>query len=134
MRAAVVSAVVAYLLASANVASAAKADSSKPLKPCTARSPTTDRFFNLNPLHRAPPDEGKKPKDGDEGSWKSKGYDYGANFTINFCGPVVEELTDVVGLDKDLWKNVSAFYERDEKQYAIGYVDLLLVVLQLQFL
>lgn len=99
---------------------ACASDTKKAPKPCTAVSPTTDRFFDLNPLHRTPPEEGKKKKDGDEGSWHARGHDYGANFTINFCGPVVEELNDVQDLDKALWRNVSAFYERDGKQYALG--------------
>ncbi|PSN67807.1 mannose 6-phosphate receptor domain-containing protein, partial [Corynespora cassiicola Philippines] len=100
----------------------AAASSDKPLKPCTARSPTTERFFDLNPLHRTPPDESskKKAKEGDDGSWHARGHDYGANFTINFCGPVVEELNSVADLDKSLWKNVSAFYEKGDMQYAIG--------------
>lgn len=102
------------------LSSAASAASDKPRKPCTAISPTTERFFDLNPLHRTSVEEGKK-KEGDEGkSWHARGHDYGANFTINFCGPVVEELNDVAGLDKDLWRNVSAFYEKNDKQYAIG--------------
>jgi cation-dependent mannose-6-phosphate receptor len=98
----------------------ATAASDKPLKPCTVVSPTTERFFDLNGLRRTLPEEGKKKKDADEGSWHAKGYDYGANFTINFCGPVVEELSDVQDLDKKLWRNVSAFYERGDRQYAIG--------------
>ncbi|KAF2121278.1 mannose-6-phosphate receptor binding domain-containing protein [Lophiotrema nucula] len=117
-----------YILTTADYASAASSsDPSKPLKPCTARSPTTDRFFNLNPIRRVPPEEGKKAKAGEEGSWHARGHDYGANFTINFCGPVVEEMTDVAGLDKNMWKNVSAFYERDDKQYAIGLENSALV-------
>ncbi|KAL6705214.1 Cation-independent mannose-6-phosphate receptor CI-MPR [Coniothyrium glycines] len=94
----------------------------KPLKPCTVISPSTNRFFDLNPLHReAPAEDGKnKKKEDSEGSWHARGYDYGANFTINFCGPVVEELDDVQDLDKSLWKNVSAYYEVSDKQYAIG--------------
>lgn len=99
---------------------AAAASDKKPPKPCTAVSPTTDRFFDLNPLRREAPEEGKKKKDADEGSWHARGHDYGANFTINFCGPVVEELDNVQDLDKDLWRNVSAFYERGGKQYALG--------------
>ena len=79
-------------------------------------------------MHRGPPpkDDGakkknKKSKDEDEGSsWHAKGYDYGANFTVNFCGPVVEQLDKVVDLDKDLMRNVSAYYEQDGKTYAIG--------------
>jgi cation-dependent mannose-6-phosphate receptor len=99
----------------------ATAASDKPLKPCTIVSPTTERFFDLNPLQRLPPSEdGKKKKETEEGSWHARGYDYGANFTLNFCGPVVEELDKVQDLDKDLWRNVSAFYERDGKQWAIG--------------
>jgi len=66
--------------------------------------------------------------------WHAKGYDYGANFTINFCGPVVEELDDVVDLEKSLWKNVSAFYEMDGKQYSIGYVMAIAVVSATAFL
>ncbi|KAF2854930.1 mannose 6-phosphate receptor domain-containing protein [Plenodomus tracheiphilus IPT5] len=100
----------------------ATAASDKPLKPCTVISPTSERFFDLNPLRRLPPSESdkKSKKEGDEGSWHARGYDYGANFTINFCGPVVEELDAVQHLDKRLWANVSAFYERGNKQYAIG--------------
>jgi cation-dependent mannose-6-phosphate receptor len=104
-----------YLLSTASAAS------DKPLKPCTAISPTTERFFDLNPLHRtAPGESSKKKKEGDEGSWHARGHDYGANFTINFCGPVVENLDTVVDLDKDVWRNVSAYYEKGDKQYALG--------------
>lgn len=109
------------LLCLVHAAVLAAAASDKPLKPCTAVSPTTERFFDLNPLHRAPPDENsKKKKEGDEGSWHARGHDYGANFTINFCGPVIEELDNVVDLDERYWKNVSAFYEKGNKQYAMG--------------
>ncbi|KAF2243342.1 mannose 6-phosphate receptor domain-containing protein [Trematosphaeria pertusa] len=116
MRATFLSALL-YSLSTAHYSAAA---SDKLLKPCTAISPTTERFFDLNPLHRTPPEEGKKKKEGEEGSWHARGHDYGANFTINFCGPVVEELQNVADLDKSYWKNVSAFYEKGDKQYAIG--------------
>lgn len=103
------------------VISAVTAASDKPLKACTVVSPTTERFFDLNPIRRVPPEDGKKKKEGaDEGSWHARGYDYGANFTINFCGPVIEELNQVQDLDKALWRNVSAFYEKGDRQYAIG--------------
>jgi cation-dependent mannose-6-phosphate receptor len=49
-----------------------------------------------------------------------RGYDYGANFTVNFCAPVVENLTDVVGIEESRWQNVSAFYEKEGKTYSIG--------------
>lgn len=104
------------------VARSATAADDKPLKPCTVISPSTNRFFDLNPLRKEPPadDGSKKKKDEAEGSWHARGYDYGANFTVNFCGPVVEELDEVQDLDKGLWKNVSAYYEVGHKQYAIG--------------
>ncbi|KAF2128829.1 mannose 6-phosphate receptor domain-containing protein [Dothidotthia symphoricarpi CBS 119687] len=101
--------------------SSATAASDTALKACTVISPTTERFFDLNPIRRVAPEDGKKKKEGaDEGSWHARGYDYGANFTINFCGPVVEELDKVQDLDKALWRNVSAFYEKGDRQYAIG--------------
>ncbi|KAA8620386.1 vacuolar sorting receptor Mrl1 [Pyrenophora tritici-repentis] len=109
------------LVASSTFATAA---SDKPLKPCTVISPTSERFFDLNPMRRLPPskEDGKKSnkKEAEEGSWHARGYDYNANFTINFCGPVVEELDAVQDLDKGMWKNVSAFYEKGNKQWAIG--------------
>ncbi len=97
-----------------------RAASDTALKPCTVVSPTTERFFDLTGLRRTPAKEGERKKDAEEGSWHARGYDYGANFTLNFCGPVVEELSNVQDLDKALWRNVSAFYERGDRQYAIG--------------
>ncbi|KAK7520871.1 mannose-6-phosphate receptor binding domain-containing protein [Phyllosticta citriasiana] len=93
----------------------------KKLKPCTIKSPT-DRFFDLNPINVQPSDsKKKKSKSGEHTeSWHAKGYDYPANFTLNFCGPVVEELDDVVGLDNDSWRNVSAYYTSHGKTYSIG--------------
>lgn len=89
--------------------------------PCTIRSPTSGAFFDLNPVHVSPPEEGKKAaKDARHESWPARGYDYGANFTLNFCGPVVEELEDVVGVEKSMWQNISAFYNMDGKTYSIG--------------
>lgn len=114
------SALTSLLLLLAGSLSPVRAASDKALKPCTVVSPTTERFFDLNGLRRTPAKEADKKKEGDEGSWHAKGYDYGANFTLNFCGPVVEELSDVQDLDKKLWRNVSAFYERGDRQYAIG--------------
>ncbi|KAF2800453.1 mannose 6-phosphate receptor domain-containing protein [Melanomma pulvis-pyrius CBS 109.77] len=111
------------LLATADFSAASDTSkATKPLKPCTVRSPTTERYFDLNPIHRKPKDPGDKRRKEDEAveSWHARGYDYGANFTINFCGPVVETLTDVQDLDRDLWKNVSAYYEIGSKQYALG--------------
>lgn len=97
-------------------------EKAKPLKPCTARSALSGSFFDLNELYRAPPSgEDGKPKKGEvEESYLARGYDYGSNFTLNFCGPVVEDLDHVEGVSKGLWRNVSAYYTRGSKTYSIG--------------
>lgn len=101
--------------------SAASDTKPKPFKPCTIRSSTSGAFFDLNPITVVlPPKDAKKPKDARVESWHAKGYDYGANFTLNVCGPVVEPLQDVVGVDEARWKNVSAFYNVSGKIYSIG--------------
>ncbi|PQE13013.1 Mannose-6-phosphate receptor binding protein [Rutstroemia sp. NJR-2017a BBW] len=92
----------------------------KPIDPCTISS-TTGSFFDLRPLSIKPPEEGKKPpKNAKVDSWHARGYDYKGNFTLNVCAPVVEGVKDVVGVDKGLWQNVSAFYEFDGKKYSVG--------------
>lgn len=66
-------------------------------------------------------------------SWHARGYDYGANFTINFCGGVVEDLEGgwevaggadvrpgVVGVEKREWRDVSAFYVREGRVFSVG--------------
>lgn len=94
-----------------------------PLKPCTIRSPTSGSFFDLNSLSvLLPPKDAKdKKKTEDEVvSWHAKGYDYGSNFTLNICAPVVEELGEVEGVDRDLRGNVSAFYTIGDRTFSIG--------------
>lgn len=92
--------------------------------PCVARSPVSGLYFDLSPISLSPPalKNGKKvsPEDRDQ-SWHSKGHDYPANFTINICAPVIEDVKDVVGVDSSRWQNVSAYYEREGKIYSIGY-------------
>ncbi|KAK0934323.1 Cation-independent mannose-6-phosphate receptor CI-MPR [Friedmanniomyces endolithicus] len=106
---------------SATSTSAAKPSTTPPL-PCTIRSPNTHAFFDLNPLHISDPatSTSKHPRDR---SWNATGWDMGYNFTMNFCGGVVEDLGErggVVGVEKGLWRNVSAFYEMGGKVYSIG--------------
>lgn len=91
--------------------------------PCVARSPTSGLYYDLNAISLAPPElkDGKKvDREARDESWHSKGYDYPANFTINVCAPVLENVTDVVGVDASRWQNVSAFYEQEGKTYSIG--------------
>jgi len=92
--------------------------------PCVARSPTSGMYFDLSAISLTPPGlkDGKQVDKDDRGeSWHAKGHDYPANFTLNICAPVVEKVVDVVGVESSLWKNVSAYYERDGKTYSIGY-------------
>ena len=103
-----------YALLSILTSSAFAADS-KPLKPCTIVSPTSGDFYDLNTITVQPPKDPKKAR-----SWHARGYDYGTNFTLNFCAPVIETLTDVVDVDESSWQNISAYYTFEGKTYSIG--------------
>ena len=92
-------------------------------EPCTIRSPNTGAFFDLNPLHIPDPFTVKSSKHPRDYSWNATGWDLGYNFTVNFCGGVVEDLEKeggVVGVEKELWRNVSAYYKQGGKVYSIG--------------
>ncbi len=96
---------------------------SKEIKPCQINNPINGNFYDLNTITVQPLQNHKKAhKDDRLESWHARGYDYGTNFTMNFCAPVIEKLEDVVGVKEDLWRNVSAFYIHDRKTYSIGYV------------
>lgn len=97
------------------------ASDSKATKPCTIHSPSSGSYYDLTPLSVLPPHDGKKAhKDDRSESWHARGYDYPANFTLNFCAPVVEEVRDVEGVARGLWRNVSAYYELGGKTYSLG--------------
>lgn len=98
---------------------AASKDTKEPDKPCTITSPFTGSFFDLTSLQIPDPKVSTK-KNPRTNSWNATGYDLGYNFTVNVCGPVLEPLEDVVGVDKHLWKNVSAYYTHHGKTYALG--------------
>jgi cation-dependent mannose-6-phosphate receptor len=98
-----------------------------PPKPCTVRSTTTGSFFDLSSLKLVSPQDSKDKLTTPANSWLVKGYDYGANFSMNICGPVVEALEDVVGVKEGLWQNISAYYQKDGKTFSMGYVALLLI-------
>lgn len=69
------------------------------------------------------PEEGKKAsKDDRTESWHARGWDYGANFTLNICAPVIEDLENVSGLSSKEYRNVSAFYKKGSKTYSLGTV------------
>lgn len=95
----------------------------KVLEPCTVSS-TTGAFYDLRSLSISVPAGDKKPAKGEKvGDWHARGYDYHdhrANFTLNICAPVVGQVEDVVGVDRSLWRNVSAYYDLGSKRYSIG--------------
>ncbi|KAK3670218.1 Cation-independent mannose-6-phosphate receptor CI-MPR [Recurvomyces mirabilis] len=92
---------------------------------CTIRSPNTHAFFDLNPLHLQHPED-SKAKHPRSNSWNASGYDLGYNFTMNFCGSVIEDLSDkggVVGVEKAGWGDVGAYYEQGGKIYSLGQMN-----------
>ena len=97
------------------------ADLEKPLDPCTIRSPLNGAFYDLNTITVQPRIDHKKAhKDDREESWHARGYDYGKNFTLNFCAPVIETLKNVADVDEKLWGDVSAYYTDGNSNYSIG--------------
>ncbi|MCJ1355555.1 MAG: Cation-independent mannose-6-phosphate receptor CI-MPR [Icmadophila ericetorum] len=107
-------------------ATAQAADSKKEAQilPCTIKSNTSGTYYDLNDIaiHLPTEKERQKLKDDEEEpkSYQAKGYDYGANFTLNICAPVVEPLDEVVGIESKLWKNVSAYYMQGGQTFSIG--------------
>lgn len=110
-----------FYLCLSSASAAAPKETAAP-EPCTIRSPTSHAFFDLNPLHIEDPmlSKSKHPRDY---SWNATGWGLGYNFTLNFCGPVIEDLDEmggVAGVERSLWKNVSAYYKQNGKLYSIG--------------
>ena len=114
------------LLSFANLglaASTSKGDDHKELKPCTAYNSANGAFYDLNKIRVHPLENHKKAhKDDREESWHVRGWDYGTNFTMNFCSPVIETLKDVEGIKEDAVKSISAFYRKGDRTYSIGWV------------
>lgn len=103
---------------------AASSDTKDPAHdPCTIYSTLTGSFYDVRPLTLKT--TGTKTQAATNESYHSRGYDYGMNFTLNICGPVVEELDDVYGVPKARWANVSAFYKdsKDDTVYSIGQAN-----------
>ena len=105
---------------------AAASDDKKapPVEPCTVVS-STGSFYDLRSLAILPPTGNKKkpPKGAKTDDWHIRGWDYQdgkANFTLNICAPLVDPIKDADGVESDLWKNISAYYEIDSKRFSIG--------------
>ncbi|KAL2259634.1 hypothetical protein VTK26DRAFT_6625 [Humicola hyalothermophila] len=88
--------------------------------PCVATA-TSGAFFDLRPDTAVVVAEGEKPPKGvPTEDYVARGWDYGYNFTLNICDPVVKEVEDVEGVDESLWRNVSAYYTTEGKIYSLG--------------
>jgi cation-dependent mannose-6-phosphate receptor len=105
---------------SADQATKTSTTSTSVVTPCVATS-TNGAFFDLRPDTAVAVAEGEKtPKNVPTEDYIARGWDYGSNFTLNICNPVVKKVKDVVGVDKALWGNVSAYYESKGKVYSLG--------------
>ncbi|KAF6836679.1 vacuolar sorting receptor [Colletotrichum plurivorum] len=88
---------------------------------CTAASKSgTGAFYDLRPDIAVKKEEGKSSKGSVTTDYHARGWDYGRNFTLNICAPVIESVEDVVGLSKGASKNVSAYYTHNTETYSIG--------------
>lgn len=95
------------------------------LDPCTAHSTLTGSNFDLRPLTLR--NVTVKSQVGTNESYHSFGYDYGYNFTLNICAPVMEAVnfTDVRDIKKPSWQNISAYYTtgKDDTVYSLGLAN-----------
>ncbi|KAK9486082.1 mannose-6-phosphate receptor binding domain-containing protein [Lipomyces starkeyi] len=84
------------------------------LQACTAIAPHTGNFFDLRGLTRV--------KEVDESDFHVRGHDYGHNFTINICAPVLAAGGKFSGIADPV--NVSAYYTTDSgEHFSIGQVS-----------
>lgn len=109
------------LLAAAMFGTSIATDEKAPAAaPCTALSTSGGSFFDLRPDMAIAPTKNGKHKSSKSEDYVARGYDYGYNFTLNICDAVITPPEKVVGIDEPLWKNVSAYYEKDGKAYSLG--------------
>lgn len=96
--------------------------------PCVATS-TSGAFYDLRPDMAVVVKDGEKQHKGVpvEDYTYAKPHDWPYNFTMNVCSPVVKGVKNVVGVDKYLWTNISAYYELEGKVYSLGQLNTTLV-------
>lgn len=112
------------LLCLAGTSLAAEPDKTTAAEACTATNPKSGSFFDLRPdiAVKAPSDGSKVQSGVPTKDYKVNGYDYGWNFTLNVCDPVVEELSNVRGdINEEQWKNISAYYQSKGDTYSLGF-------------
>ncbi|KAI2642931.1 mannose-6-phosphate receptor binding domain-containing protein [Xylaria nigripes] len=97
---------------------------SKTTTACTASS-TSGAFFDLRPdIAIKPNADGSRPSHSHGAplaDYKARGYDYGANFTLNICNALVEPIENVKGIEESKWSNISAYYVSDGDYYSLGF-------------
>jgi cation-dependent mannose-6-phosphate receptor len=111
------------LLSLAGSCLAAEPSKTTSMEPCTATNTKSGSFYDLRPdMVVKPPSDGSKPASGVKTEdYKAVGFDYGLNFTMNFCAPVVGSIANVRGgVSEDSWKNISAYYTSKGDTYSLG--------------
>jgi len=91
------------------------------ITPCVATS-TSGAFYDLRPDIAVAVRQGEKPpvRGVNSEDYLARGYDLGYNITLNICSAIAKKVDDFVGIDEALWRNVSAYYERNGKVYSLG--------------
>ncbi|KAH9989302.1 mannose 6-phosphate receptor domain-containing protein [Xylariaceae sp. FL0662B] len=114
---------ISSLLSLTTIALAADADKTTTSTACTASS-TSGAFFDLRPdIAIKPNPDGSNPPHSNGAptvNYHARGYDYGSNFTLNVCGPVIGELDSVIGVEEGKWQNISAYYTSKGLTYSLG--------------
>ncbi|KAI1828259.1 mannose-6-phosphate receptor binding domain-containing protein [Xylaria intraflava] len=112
------------LLALTSTVIAADAEPTTTTTACTASS-TSGGFFDLRPdIAIKPKPDGSRPSNSHGApltDYKARGYDYGANFTLNICNAVIEPIEDVKGIQESKWQNISAYYVSKGDYYSLGF-------------
>lgn len=107
--------------ASTSVMAADPAEKTPTTTACTA-STTAGSFFDLRPdiAKKGADTKHRRRGDAPHKDYHARGWDYGFNFTLNVCEPVVETPDNVRGLDRDSWQNISAYYVSKGDVYSLG--------------
>ncbi|KAK9454353.1 mannose-6-phosphate receptor binding domain-containing protein [Dipodascopsis uninucleata] len=81
-------------------------DTAKEIMSCTAVNPVSGAYFDLSDLTRLATN--------DESDFHIRGHDYGQNFTLNLCAPVISTPQNVLDVENSV--NVSAYYTTEKGQ------------------
>lgn len=117
-------AILSLLALTATTAFAADAEPTTTAAACTASS-TSGAFFDLRPdAAIKPKPNGARPphsRGAPLTDYKARGFDYGANFTLNICNAVVEPIEVVKDIEASKWQNISAYYVSQGDFYSLGF-------------